>query len=210
MTFAPLRLVSLALALGAALSLGACNKPVGGSGAVAGNGLSEDGYAMGNPNAKVTVLEFGSLTCPHCAHWEEAVWPQFKAQYVDTGKVHYVFKEVLIHQQEDAAAALLARCVPPDKYFATVQAVFRSQPQIFAGDTRGALLHVAQAEGMSEQQFTTCLSDTNALQAVGARQTKIDEVYHVSQTPTFIVNGKTLDGVELKDLSAAIDPLLAK
>ena len=119
-------------------------------------------------------------------------------------------KPGLIHPQEDAAAALLARCVPADKYFPTVQAVFRSQPQIFAGDTRGALLHVAQAEGMSEQQFTTCLSDTKALQAVGARQQKVDEVYHVSQTPTFIVNGKTVDGVEMDQLSAAIDPLLAK
>ncbi len=210
MTLAPLRFATLALALGAVLGLGACNKPAASTPAGAGAGLSDDGYAVGNPSAKVTVLEFGSLTCPHCAHWEEAVWPQFKAKYVDTGKVRYVFKEVLIHPQEDAAAALLARCVPADKYFPTVQAVFRSQPQIFAGDTRGALLHVAQAEGMSEQQFTTCLSDTKALQAVGARQQKVDEVYHVSQTPTFIVNGKTVDGVEMDQLSAAIDPLLAK
>jgi len=210
MTYAYTRLAALALAFGAVLSLGACNKAAVGAGVGGASGLSEEGYSTGNPNAKVTVIEFGSLTCPHCAHWEDAVWPQFKAKYVDTGKVRYVFKEVLIHPQEDAAAALLARCVPADKYFPTVQAVFRSQPQIFAGDTRGALLHVAQSEGMSEQQFTTCLSDTKSLQAVGARQQKIDEVYHVAQTPTFMVNGKTVDGVELDQLSAAIDPLLAK
>ncbi len=210
MTFAPLRFAALALALGAVLGLGACNKSAASAAAPGGTGLSDDGYAIGNPGAKVTVMEFGSLTCPHCAHWEDVDWPLFKAKYVDTGKVRYVFKEVLIHPQEDAAASLLARCVPADKYFATVQAIFRSQPQIFAGDTRGALLHVAQSEGMSEQQFTTCLSDTKALQAVGARQQKIDEVYHVAQTPTFIVNGKTIDGVEMDQLSAAIDPLLAK
>ena len=63
---------------------------------------------------------------------------------------------------------------------------------------------------MSEPQFTACLSDTKALQAVGARQQKIDEVYQVSQTPTFMVNGKVVDGVEMNQLSAAIDPLLAK
>jgi protein-disulfide isomerase len=210
MTPAPLRFAALALIAGAVLSLGACNRSVASAAGAGGSGLSEDGFAMGNPNAKVTVIEFGSLTCPHCAHWEDGDWPEFKAKYVDTGKVRYIFKEVMIHPQEDAAAALLARCVPADKYFPTIQAVFRSQPQIFAGDARGALLHVAQSEGMSEQQFTACLSDTKALQAVGARQQKIDDVYHINQTPTFMVNGKVVDGVEMNQLSAAIDPLLAK
>ena len=203
------------MALTAAVGLAACNKPAssgGGSAPAAGAALSNDGYVMGNPSAKVTVMEFGSVTCPHCAHWEETVWPAFKAKYIDTGKVRYVFQEVLIHPPEDAAASVLLRCLPADKYLQNVQAIFRAQPQMFTppGDVRGALLRVAQSEGMSEQQFTTCLSDSNALQAVGARQTKIDEVYHVQQTPTFFINGKPSEAVEMEQLSAAIDPLLAK
>lgn len=208
MTFAPFRFAALALALGAALGLGACNKPAPSAATGSGGGLTEEGYTMGNPAAKVQVIEFGSLTCPHCAHWEETVWPAFKAKYIDTGKVRYTFKEVLIHGQIDAAASLVARCLPADKYLQTVQAIFRAQPQIFAGDPRGALLRVAQSEGMSEQQFSACVADTKALQAVGARQDKIDNVYHVNQTPTFFVNGKPTDAVELDKLSAVIDPLL--
>jgi protein-disulfide isomerase len=118
----------------------------------------------------------------------------------------------MIHPQLDAAAGLLARCVPADKYFPTVQAVFRAQPQIFEGDVRGALLHVAESEGMSEPQFTTCLSDTKGLQGVAARQKAIDETYHVNSTPTFIINGKVYDSgdMPMTAMSSAIDPLLTK
>lgn len=212
MTSAPFRLASLALALTAVLAVGACNKADANGGGTAANGLSDAGYSVGDAKAPVTVIEYGSLTCPHCARWEEEVWPAFKAKYVDTGKVHYIFREFLIHEQEDAAGALLARCVPADKYFPTVQAIFRTQPQIFAGDTRGALLHVAQSQGMTEAQFTTCLSDTKGLAAVGARQQKALDEFHITGTPTFIINGKVFDSGEmpLDKISAAIDPLLPK
>jgi protein-disulfide isomerase len=204
------RLLSLASALVAVLAVGACNNKSGSTGAAtAPTGLSDQGYSMGNPTAKVTVVEYGSLTCPHCARWEEEVWPTFKAKYVDTGKVHYVFREALIHPDLDAAGALLARCVPADKYFPTVQAIFRSQPQIFAGDTRGALLNVAKAEGMSEQQFNACLSDTKGLERVNARQKLVDDA-KINSTPTFVINGKTYDSGEMPmdKMSEAIDPLL--
>jgi protein-disulfide isomerase len=212
MSTASPRLVTLAMALCAVVGLAGCNKPAAGSAAAptGAAALSDDGYSTGNPDAKVKVIEFGSVTCPHCAHWEEEFWPQFKAKYIDTGKVRYTFKEVLIHQQEDAAASLLLRCLPADKYLQNVQALFHAQPQMFAGDVRGAMLHIAQSEGMSEAQFTACLSDTKGLQAVGARQQQVDDVYHVNQTPTFFINGKTSDAVTMEQLSAAIDPLLAK
>ena len=174
--------------------------------------MSDQGFSMGASNAAVTVIEYGSLTCPHCAKWEEETWPAFKAKYVDTGKVHYVFREFLIHPEQDAAGALLARCVSPDKYFATVQGVFRTQPQIFAGDTRGALLHVAQSQGMTEQQFQTCLTNTDALKKVGERQQKALDEFKIESTPTFIINGKKYDTgeISLDKLSEQIDPLLKK
>lgn len=207
---APLRYLSLTLAFGAVLAVGACNKA--GAGGTATAGLSEAGYTIGDAKAPVTVIEYGSLTCPHCARWEEEVYPAFKAKYVDTGKVRYTFREYLIHPQEDAAGALLARCVSPDKYMATVQGIMRSQPQIFAGDTRGALLNVAKAQGMSEAQFTTCLSDTSGLKAIEDRQTKALSDFQIQSTPTFIINGKKYDSGEMPidKMSEAIDPLLKK
>ena len=209
------RLMSLAGALVAVLAVGACGSKSGGtSAATAPSGLSDQGYSIGNTNAKVTVVEYGSLTCPHCARWEEEVWPAFKAKYVDTGEVHYVFREVLIHPELDAAGALLVRCVPADKYFATVQAIFRSQPQMFGtaaqpGDVRGTLLNVAKAEGMSEAQFQACLSDTKGLTGVTARQKIVDDA-KISSTPTFVINGKVYDSGEMPidKMSEAVDPLL--
>lgn len=216
---ASIRLFSLALAGAALLGLAACNSGGGGSdGGNAKAGLSDQGYSMGNPNASVTVVEYGSLTCPHCAHWEETVWPAFKAKYVDTGKVHYIFREFLIHPEVDTAGALLTHCVSPDKYLATVQAIFRSQPQMFGtegkpGDVRGALQNVAAAQGMSPEKFQSCLSNTDAVQAIGARNQKAVDEYKIDSTPTFIINGQKLDpqvDATLEALSAKIDPLLKK
>jgi protein-disulfide isomerase len=206
--------MSLALAFGAVLAVGACNKA--GAGGTAAAGLSDDGYTLGDAKAPVTVIEYGSLSCPHCARWEEEVFPAFKAKYVDTGKVRYTFREVLIHPTLDAPAGMLARCVKPDKYFPTVQAVMRSQPQIFGtaeqpGDVRGTLLNIAKSQGMSEQQFTDCLSSTTNLQAAAARQQKVEDA-QIQSTPTFIINGKKYDSGEMPidKMSEAIDPLLKK
>jgi protein-disulfide isomerase len=207
------RLVPLVAAFAAVLAVGACNNNTG-SAAAAGTGATDEGYSFGDPKAPVTVLEFGALTCPHCAHWEDAVWPAFKAKYVDTGKVHYIFREDLIHPEFDAAAGQLTRCVPKDKYWSTVQAIFRSQPQMFAENSnfRQVLQNVAVMEGLTEAQFNACLTDTKGLEAINQRQMKIDSTYHVEATPTFIINGKKYEpeDVSLEKMSTVIDPLLKK
>ena len=194
------RRLSLACALVAVLAVGACGSKSGGtSAATAPSGLSDQGYSIGNANAKVTVVEYGSLTCPHCARWEEEVWPAFKAKYVDTGKVHYVFREV---PDPSGASTPPAPFWPAasaaDKYFATVQAIFRTQPQMFGtaaqpGDMRGALLNVAKAEGMSEAQFQACLSDTKGLTGGRRRARRSSTTPRSAPRPTFVINGKVYD-----------------
>jgi len=87
-------------------------------------------YSLGSPKAKVQVVEYASLSCPHCAKFNEEVFPAFKAKYVDTGQVRYTLREMLTPPAEVAAAGfLLARCAGPAKYFGVVDAVFRSQPR---------------------------------------------------------------------------------
>lgn len=218
MKLASLRQFSLALAGAALLALAACNSGGGSDGANIKGSLSDQGYSIGPAKAPVTVIEYGSLTCPHCAHWEEETWPAFKAKYVDTGKVHFIFREFLIHPEIDTAGALLTHCVSPDKYLATVQAIFRSQPQMFGtpgqpGDVRGALQNVAAAQGMSPEKFQSCLSNTEAVEAIGARNQKAVEEFKIESTPTFIINGQKFDpqaDATLDALSAKIDPLLKK
>jgi protein-disulfide isomerase len=191
----------LILALGLSLALAACGK--GG-----GSAVSSEDMTLGNPNAKVTVIEYASASCSHCAKWNEEVYPAFKAKYIDTGRVHYVFREFLTPPIELASAAFLtARCAGKDKYFSVVDAVFRAQPVMYStGDIRGELLRIANSAGLSEQEFTQCIRDEEALKALNDRVEKAIEKDKVSGTPTFIVNGKTVASGEmtLAQLDAAI------
>lgn len=192
--------VTLVAALAA--SLAACGPK--------GAKVTAEDMTMGNPNAKVTVIEYASVACPHCAKWNEEVFPAFKAKYIDTGKVNYVAREALTGEPTLAnAGAMLARCAGKDKYFQVTDALYHAQASIFqTGDIRGELLTIARAAGMSEDQFNSCLSDENAAKSAQRleQQMKADKI---QGTPTFIVNGKKVGGEEggeatLAQLDAAI------
>lgn len=192
--------VTLVAALAA--SLAACGPK--------GTKVSAEDMTLGNPNAKVTVVEYASVACPHCAKWNEEVFPAFKAKYIDTGKVNYVAREALTGEPTLAnAGAMLARCAGKDKYFQVTDALYHAQASIFqTGDIRGELLTIARAAGMSEAQFNSCLSDENAAKSAERleKQMKADKI---QGTPTFIVNGKKVGGEEggeatLAQLDAAI------
>ena len=189
----------------AALSLAACNKS--GPGA-----LSGDDMTMGNPKAKVTVVEYASVACPHCARFNNEVFPAFKTKYIDTGLVHYVAREALTGEPTVAAAGfLLARCAGKDKYFLVTDAIYRAQDQIFqSGDVHGVLLHVAQSAGLSEDQMNKCITDETAIKALNDRVERYFKQDGIDSTPTFIVNGKKLKPgeISLAELDAAIQPLL--
>ncbi|HYG26794.1 MAG TPA: DsbA family protein [Caulobacteraceae bacterium] len=192
----------LFVALGAAFTLAACN----GGGGSAGAATSED-MTLGNADAKVTVVEYASAACSHCATWNEEVWPAFKAKYVDTGRVHYVFKEFLTPPIDLAAAAFLtARCAGEDKYFGVIDAVFRAQNTMFTtGDVRGELLRIANSAGLSEEEFNQCIRDEEALKALNERVERAQREDEITGTPTFLVNGKKVDGeASLEALDKAI------
>ena len=184
----------LALSLGLAAALGACSKGGG------GDTVSGD-MSLGDPKAKVTVDEFASLGCPICAKWNSDVFPTFKAKYVDAGKVRYVFHEFLTGDLPVAGAGfLLAHCAGKDKYFQVLDAVFRQEADLLESDQgaakRDRLVKVAESVGMTEPQFETCVSDDNALKALNDRSDAAARKYNVSQTPTFIINGKTYVGYQ--------------
>ena len=192
----------LTLVAALASSLAACGQQ--------GPKITADDMTLGNPQAKVTVVEYASVACPHCATWNAEVFPAFKAKYIDTGKVNYVAREALTGEPNLArAGAMLARCAGKDKYFQVTEALYNAQTTIFqTGDIRGELLTIAQAAGMSEEQFNTCLSDENAAKSV-ERIEKMMKDDKVLGTPTFIVNGKKVGGDEggeatLAQLDAAI------
>ncbi len=179
------------LAFAAGPALAARSKPAAKAKAPKGNGAPGD-MTLGSPKAKLQVVEYASLSCPHCARFNATVFPAFKAKYVDTGKVRYTLREMLTPPAQVAAAGfLLARCAGPAKYFKVVDEVFKSQARWGEGDgdIRPIFLEIAKNNGVSEDQFAACLDDQAALQALQARvQAAIDA--GVNSTPTFFINGK--------------------
>ncbi len=169
---------------------------------------------LGDPKAPVQITEYASASCSHCAKFNNEVFPAFKAKYIDTGKVHYTFKEFLTPPVEVAAAAFLtARCAGKDKYFSVLDAVFQAQNEMFTtGDMRGILLRIAQSSGMTETQFNACITDEAALKALNARVEKAGKEQRINATPTFQINGKTFKEGEatLAEFDTAIAAALAK
>jgi protein-disulfide isomerase len=199
----------LAAALAAVLSvgglgLGGCAKKAVDPASVAQPG----DMSLGNPAARVKVIEYASASCPHCARWDMEVFPAFKAKYVDTGKVSYTLKEYLTEPQALAAAGfLLARCAGPGRYFPVLDAVFRGQEEMVrTGDPRGVLSRIAaDPGGMTPAQLDACMRDTAAEKELAARADRHMHVDKITSTPTFVINGVRFEGeMSLPELDAAI------
>jgi protein-disulfide isomerase len=192
-----------------AMTLAACQQKA------AAPAVTADEMTLGNPQAKVTVVEYASAGCPFCARFNIEQFPAFRTKYIDTGKVHYVFREVLVGGGSEialgAAGFLTARCAGKDKYFTVLDQVFRAQEQIYrSGDIKAGLLPIAKANGLSEKQFEACIDDEAAINAMNARSEKAGQA-GVAATPTFFINGKkTFEGVPTPEqLDAAIQAALA-
>lgn len=195
-------LTAVALTASLGVALAGCDKK---------ESVSADDMSLGNANAKVTVVEYASASCVHCGRWNNEVFPAFKQKYIDTGRVHYVYREFLTEPVQVASAAfLMARCAGKDKYFSVLDSVYHSQEEMFTtGDYRGVLLRIAQSAGMDEAQFTSCVTDEKALKALNARVEKYQADAKITGTPTFVINGKKVHGddggeASLVELDAAI------
>lgn len=164
---------------------------------------------LGSPKAPVHVVEYLSLTCPHCAHFHEQVFPAFKKKYIDTGRVYFTIRELLTAPANVAAAGfLMARCNGGARYFQVVDQVFKSQSRWQPGaPIKPIFVEIAKANGMTEAQFEACITDEKASQALEARLEYATQTDKVTSTPTFFVNGAMLPGQDvptLADLDAAI------
>lgn len=196
------RLLMVAVAAGAALTLAGCNK------AGDGGAASTDAMSLGKADAPIHMEEYASTTCSHCGRFHNEVFPAFKAKYIDTGKVRYTFHEFLTPPEAVAAAGYLtARCAGKDKYFSVIDALFRSQEEMYrTGDARGTLLKVAQSAGLTEAQFNACVQDEAAAKALNERVEKAGRERNITSTPTFYLDGKKLkEGeVTMEELDAAV------
>jgi protein-disulfide isomerase len=152
--------------------------------------------ALGPANASVTITEFASMTCPHCAAFTETVFPKLKSEYIDTGKVRYVFREFPLDVKA-AAGSMLARCIAKDdagKYFAVVDMLFKQQNDWVMKNTTETLTRIGKQAGMSQQAVESCLKDQVLLDKITADRQFAADVLKVTSTPTFFINGEKVTG----------------
>jgi protein-disulfide isomerase len=194
--FSPLRLITSA----SAQSASDVAKPV-----------SLPDMVLGSADAKVTITEFASMTCPHCAAFNAETFPKIKSAYIDTGKVRYIFREFPLDIKA-AAGSMLARCIAngdAPKYFAVTDMLFRQQNDWVAKNTTETLARIGKQAGLSQQQVETCLKDQALLDKIAADQKYASDVLKVDSTPTFFINGERIKGeASFEEFQKRIDPLL--
>ena len=152
--------------------------------------------ALGPANAPVTITEFASMTCPHCAAFNENVFPKIKSEYIDTGKIRYIFREFPLDIKA-AAGAMLARCIAKDdagKYFAVTDLLFRQQADWAMKNTAETLMRIGKQAGLSQETVESCLKDQSLLDKIAADQKYAADVLKVNSTPTFFINGEMIRG----------------
>ena len=174
--------------------------------AAAGPKIYPDDMSLGNPKAAIHIIEYASMACPHCGHFNETIFPTLKSKYIDAGKVRYTLKEMITEPAAVAVAGfLIARCAGPDKYFTVVDQVFRSQSRWTQGNIKPIFQEIAVANGLDQARFEACLQDQDAADAVGRRAQRAADEDGVNSTPTFFVAGRKMDGEQsLTELDAAI------
>jgi protein-disulfide isomerase len=160
----------------------------------------------GAPDAKVTVIEYASASCPHCGAFYNQVFPDFKKEYIDTKKVRFIFRE-FPHNDAGLAAFMIARSAPKEAYFGIIDALFKTQ-NVWLQDPRNGLLNIAKQAGFTEEKFNEILKDEALAKSILAVRDQAQK-FGVDSIPTFFINGKKLQGEQtLAALKAEIDPLL--
>ena len=166
--------------------------------------------AMGKEDAPVTIVEYASMTCGHCATFHNTVFPKLKEKYVDTGKVRFIMREFPLDNLA-AAASMLARCAGGDKTYPLIEVLFQKQDQwaFVRGNPVPELFKFAKQAGFTQESFDKCLTDQTLLDQVTGVRTRASEKFNVSSTPTFFINGKRLqDAPTLDSFDKVLAPLL--
>lgn len=149
---------------------------------------------QGSETAPVTIIEYASLTCPHCAHFYSTVYPSLKKNYIDTGKVRFIFRE-FPRDPVDVGAFMLARCAPADKYFPLIDVLFAQQQNwAFTRDAVKQLLTIAKQAGFTEDSFNKCLEDKKLAEELRSVGRRAYEKFKVDSTPTIFINGEVFRG----------------
>ena len=171
--------------------------------------ITKDDFVLGKESAPVTLVEYASLTCPHCAQFHQNTIPAVKKEYIETGKVKLVYRDFPLDQLA-LSGSMIARCAGRDRYFAFIDVMF-AQQSTWARDTNplAALSRIARLGGMSQAKFDECLKDKKIADAVVQQRLDGDKKFGINATPTVIINGKRYSGgLTIEQFRAVVAPLL--
>ena len=191
-----IRLSRLAIAglLGATLGLAAAARVVLADAPAPLLEIAKDERILGNPAAPITIVEYASMTCPHCAHFAKEVLPELKRKWIDTGKVKLVLRDFPLDQLA-LRAAMIQRCAPPDRFYAFADMFFADQHQwVTADDANAALARLAALGGMSRSEVDACLKNSALENYILQERLVASKNLGVEATPTFFINGSKFAG----------------
>jgi protein-disulfide isomerase len=162
---------------------------------------------QGSETAPVTIVEYASLTCPHCREFALKTFPELKKRYIDTGKVRFIFREFALNDI-DLLAIVTVRCAPKDRYFPLVETLFEKQEMWAVNNPVPPLLGIAKQAGFTDESFKACASNQQVIEGVKA-QRETGSKLGVNSTPTFFINGeKHVGGLPIEDMEKLIQPYL--
>ena len=169
---------------------------------------------LGDPDAPVTVIEYASYTCPHCARFHESAFKDLKENYIDTGKVHFIYRDVFFDPY-GLAASQLARCGGPDRFFGISDMLYERQAvwadrSLNAAGVSEQLAKIGKIAGLSADQIEACLNDEARSQVLVAWYQKNAQAHGVDSTPTLIINEKKYSNMSYSDLKEIVDAKLAE
>jgi protein-disulfide isomerase len=165
-------------------------------------------HVLGAAEAPVTIVEYASMTCPHCAAFHETTYPELKKRYIDTGKVRFIFREFPLDPLA-AAGFMLARCAGEGKYYPMIETLFHQQKTWAVQKPIPPLLAIAKQTGFSQQSFEQCLANQKLLEDIEKVRERAAAKFGVNSTPTFFINGERVAGsLSIDDLEKKIEPYL--
>ena len=169
-----------------------------------------DDMVMGSPDAPITIIEYASVTCGHCATFHATVLKDLKETYIDTGKVRLIFREFPTQPTDRAMAGfMLARCVPEERYFGFIDVLMKTQQNwVVAPNAFEALKKIANNAGMSDDAFVECLNRESEIKRIRDNSKAATETYGITATPSFVINGTTYSNMPFSEFQSILEPLV--